>query len=119
MPGLSWADVEGAKTFEEIWPEILPKIESVEFLVAHNAAFDRSVLQACCRTYRLALPERPFQCTVKWARRIWKLNPAKLPNVCKFLAIPLKQHHNAMSDAEACAKIMIKIRKEFGIVKPT
>lgn len=116
--GLSWADVKDAKTFEEIWPEILPKIESAEFLVAHNASFDRSVLDACCRTYNLATPTWPFQCTVEWARKIWNLRPTKLPNVCEFLSIHLQQHHNALSDAEACAKIMIKIRKEFRLTNP-
>jgi DNA polymerase-3 subunit epsilon len=109
--GISWKDVANAQTFEEIWPEILAKIEAVNFLVAHNASFDRSVLKACCKAYSLALPEKTFECTVHWAKQVWNLRPTKLPDVCRFLGIQL-DHHDPLSDAEACAKIMIKIRQE-------
>ncbi len=109
--GISLEDVKNAPTFEEIWPEILPKIERAEFLAAHNASFDRSVLDVCCRKYGLAPPAKPFECTVKWARKVWNLMPTKLPDVCRFFDIPLI-HHDALSDAEACAKIMIKIKEE-------
>ena len=55
-------------------------------------------------------PGLPFLCTVKLARQTWKLFPTKLPNVCDYLGIPL-DHHNAASDAEACARIVIAARK--------
>jgi DNA polymerase-3 subunit epsilon len=110
--GITWAKVQSAQTFEEIWPEILPKIEGAKFLVAHNASFDRSVLEACCKAYGLTLPVRPFECTVKWARQVWNLRPTGLPDVCGSLGIPLI-HHEPLSDAEACARIMIKIRQEI------
>jgi DNA polymerase-3 subunit epsilon len=32
-----------------------------------------------------------------------------LPNVCSYLGIPL-DHHNAASDAEACARIVLAAR---------
>jgi DNA polymerase-3 subunit epsilon len=40
------------------------------------------------------------------ARKKWKLYPTKLPDVCRYLDIPLN-HHEALSDAMACAKIVI------------
>jgi DNA polymerase III subunit epsilon len=45
-------------------------------------------------------------CTVQLARKTWQLHPTKLPNVCDYLNIPL-EHHQALSDAEACARIVI------------
>jgi DNA polymerase-3 subunit epsilon len=47
---------------------------------------------------------------VKLARQTWRLYPTKLPNVCNYLGIPL-DHHNAASDAEACARIVLAARK--------
>ena len=40
------------------------------------------------------------------ARRAWNLRPTKLPDVCRHLGITLN-HHDALSDALACAKIVI------------
>ena len=39
----------------------------------------------------------------------WGVRPTKLPDVCRFLGIPLK-HHDALSDAEAAARIVIAAR---------
>ena len=43
---------------------------------------------------------------MKIARSTWGIYPTKLPNVCNYLDIKLN-HHDALSDAEACAKIFI------------
>ena len=51
-----------------------------------------------------------FECTMTLARRVWNIRPTTLPNVCRYLRIPLK-HHDAASDAEACARIMIAANK--------
>ena len=80
--------------------------EGADFAAAHNASFDRSVLHACCDDRGIAVPEMPFLCTVKLARAAWDLRPTKLPDVCAHLRLPLK-HHDALSDAEACAKIVV------------
>ena len=104
--GLTWNDVRGSPTFGEMWSDLRDFMDTAEFLVAHNAAFDKSVLHACCRASDVAPPRQAFRCTVKMARARWKLESARLPVVCKHLGIPL-DHHNALSDAEACAKIAI------------
>ena len=54
----------------------------------------------------LRQPEQPFICTVQVARVVWNIYPTKLPDVCRRLRIPLT-HHEAASDAEACARIVI------------
>lgn len=105
--GLRWEDVADQPTFDAAWPRLAPWLEGVDWLAAHNAPFDRGVLNACCRTYRLAAVDLPFLCTVQVARQVWGIYPTKLPLVCQALGIPLK-HHDAASDAGACARILVR-----------
>ena len=104
--GLSWDDVKHAQTFDAVWSEMRREFLGVEFYSAHNAPFDKGVLNACCATYDLALPTLPFVCTVQLARKLWDVRPTKLPDVCNYLGIDLR-HHQADSDAEACARIVM------------
>jgi DNA polymerase-3 subunit epsilon len=111
LHGITWAHVAGQPTFREVWPEALKRLEGVEFIAAHAAAFDRSVLFECCRAGGLAPPAVTFHCTVRLAREVWGIRPTKLPDVCRYLGIPL-QHHRADSDALACANIVIAARRQ-------
>ncbi len=109
LHGITWEMVAREPTFGELWPKLKPLLEGARFLSAHNASFDRGVLECCCAAHGLEPPGIPFLCTVTLARRSWRLYPTKLPDVCNFLGIPL-DHHNAASDAEACARIVIAAR---------
>ena len=104
--GLTWRDVRNEPTFAEVWEDLYPALSDVDFFVAHNAPFDRKVLNACCGRYGLASPPHRFVCTVQVARHTLGIRPAKLSNVCRHLDISLN-HHEAGSDAEACAKILL------------
>jgi DNA polymerase-3 subunit epsilon len=104
--GLTWSDVSHARPFAEIWPEIRSRLSGVSFLAAHNAPFDRNVLSSCCQGYGQPVFRKRFVCTVQIAREVWNIYPTKLPDVCGRLRIPLR-HHQADSDAEACARIVI------------
>lgn len=104
--GITWPMVKDAPVFKDAWAKLSPLLDGATFLAAHNAPFDRRVLSACCAAHGLAAPTLPFVCTVQLARRKWALKPANLPAVCRRLGIGLL-HHNAGSDAEACARIVI------------
>ncbi|MBS1985680.1 MAG: 3'-5' exonuclease [Bdellovibrionales bacterium] len=104
--GLTWDHVSSAPTFGELWPSISHLFEGIDFLAAHNASFDSRVLKACCTSHGFLPPSTPFVCTVQLARKTWKMYPTNLPAVCKALNIPL-QHHEALSDARACAQIVV------------
>ncbi len=104
--GIAWEDVASAPSFAEVWAEVLEVFEGASFLAAHNAKFDRGVLEACCAHYRLILPRIRYVCTVDLARATWRLPRHRLPDVCRHLRIPLA-HHDPMSDAEACARIVV------------
>jgi DNA polymerase-3 subunit epsilon len=79
-------------------------LDGAKALVAHNAAFDRSVLEASCRSAGLPVPSQPFLCTVRMARSCWSLPSARLPVVARYLGIPLR-HHDPLSDATVTAQI--------------
>ena len=104
--GLTWNEVRNEPSFAEVWRDLYPVVADADFIAAHNASFDRSVLHACCETNRLGLPNQSFVCTVQVARSVFGIYPTKLPDVCRFLKIRLS-HHEAGSDAEACARIVL------------
>lgn len=110
--GISWDDVKDKFTFGELWPVIEPMFDDIDFMAAHNSSFDEGVLRACCELYGIKYPEIPFQCTVKISRKLWKIYPTKLDLVCDYFNIPLN-HHEAGSDTEACAQIMMRAIKEL------
>ena len=110
LHGISWRDVQDQPAFGDLWPEVAKMIEGMDFLAAHNASFDRSVLRACCEMAGHQHVTVPFLCTVKVARATWAIFPTKLSDVAHHLHSPLK-HHDAASDAFACAQIMIKARE--------
>ena len=94
-----------APAFPEIWEELAPHL-SGRNLVAHNAAFDCSCLRKTLEFYKL--PPIGFReyCTVK----IYGKNLATL---CREHQIELR-HHNALSDARACAMLFLKHLKAAG-----
>jgi DNA polymerase-3 subunit epsilon len=111
LHGITWARVEVAPTFADVWPQLSPLLDGAEYLVAHNAGFDRGVLHTCCTIARLDVPRQAFVCSMREARRKWGIRPTRLPDVCRHLGLSLK-HHDALSDAEAAARIMIAARAE-------
>jgi DNA polymerase-3 subunit epsilon len=108
--GITWGQVERAPSFGAIWPGLAPIVESAPFVAAHNAAFDREVLRTCVANAGYRPPDTPWECTEQLARRVWSFKKLSLDAICKELDIPL-EHHDALSDAEACARIVIAARR--------
>jgi DNA polymerase-3 subunit epsilon len=104
--GLTWDDVAGAPDFAAVWPEMKLMFKGAAFIAAHNAAFDRSVLTATAATAGVKLPAIHWVCTVEVARRVWDFPKNDLATVSRKLRLRL-DHHDALSDAEACARIVL------------
>lgn len=115
--GITWEHVSGKPSFREAWPELERFLDGVDFLAAHNASFDRRVLTACCGAAGLEPPPHRFLCTVRLARKLWSLPSASLPNVCRYLGLELN-HHEPLSDAEACARIVLAAYEDFAELSP-
>ena len=105
--GITWDDVKGEPDFGEVWDDFQSHWADADYLVAHNAPFDRKVLFTCCAVAGKQKPSTPFACTVRIARSHFKFKPANLAYVSSQLGIELK-HHDAGSDALACASIAAK-----------
>jgi DNA polymerase III subunit epsilon len=100
-------DVADAPLFDLAWKELSPLLDGAAFIAAHNAHFDKGVLYHCCDRYNIAPPGHPVTCSMKAARACWELPAYGLDTVCNHLSIELN-HHEPLSDALGCARIMVK-----------
>lgn len=99
--------------FDGYWDDMRPWFEEADQYIAHNAGFDRAVLGAVTAHYGIPVPLLPWQCTVNISRRSWPgLYNHKLSTVAQHLGINLN-HHQADSDAEACARIFLASEEIF------
>ena len=96
------------KTFDSHFPEIQKRLFRRQ-IVAHNEVFDRRVLKSTMRYYGLYYEELEiadmWECTCKIYRKKG-YKPASLNHCASLNDIPLK-HHEALSDARACAKLYL------------
>jgi DNA polymerase-3 subunit epsilon len=108
---------EKEKNFSELWPELRPYLEH-HHVVAHNASFDFSALRNTLDTYGIEYPELNYYCSMLISKKLYSgLYNYQLPTVCNYLDIDLLNHHDAVFDAVACAKIMIKVCKDLDLEK--
>jgi DNA polymerase-3 subunit epsilon len=83
-------------SFAAVWHHIQPFIQN-QIVVAHNGAFDFSCLAKTLEHYGIAQPTYTQQCT-------YKIYKKDLKTLCREHQITLN-HHDALSDAMACAKL--------------
>ncbi len=102
--GLTWDVLREQPLFCEIWNELSPLVDDADYIIAHNAPFDKSVLAACCDAVAAVPPSASFLCTLRGAKSLLTANSYSLPTLCSMLSIPLA-HHNALSDAKAAVKL--------------
>jgi DNA polymerase-3 subunit epsilon len=102
--GISPGDTKYAPSFAESYPRWKHLVEN-QTLVAHNMQFDYSCLSACLSDFCSLNMSFKTYCTMK----IWRgaFENAQLSTCCKENEIELLHHHNALADAEACAKLFI------------
>ncbi len=94
--------------FSEIFHEISKRLIH-QTIVAHNEGFDRNVLAKTMELYKLAdnriVLDTKWECTMKIYRKKG-LKKYNLQACCNAFQIPLN-HHNALSDAKACATLYL------------
>lgn len=112
--GISEEDVKDSPKFPELWENISGYFSEDHVIAAHNMPFDKRILQGTLGYYGLAQPKFKTLCTVQTSRRLLKHLPNhKLNTVADYYGIPLN-HHHALDDANASAKILINQMNEFG-----
>ncbi len=105
--GITAEDTQHSVSFDKIYPEIRKRLQG-KLVVAHNEAFDRSVLQKTMAFYGLDYAELQiadcWECTMKMCKANDKYPNGKLDECCEVASIELN-HHEALSDARACAEL--------------
>lgn len=100
--GINAAQVHNSPEWGELWPKLQDLFVDAT-LIAHNAAFDISVLRKGLDLYGLPYPDLNYLCTCKISSLVWPdLDNHKLNTVCSHIGHRFK-HHNARADAEAAA----------------
>lgn len=97
--GIKPEDTEDSPLFEKVWFDVRHLIED-QVVVAHSANFDVNCLRSSLAYYDIVQPEFEVRCT----RVIYRRGLAYLSKKYK---IPLN-HHDALSDAHACAQLYLK-----------
>ena len=110
--------VAGQPTFAQRYPALIVGLAD-DLLVAHNAAFDRSVLNGACKAEGLPSPGNQWLCTVEESRRVLAgsgLANHKLPTVAAALGVDQIHHHDAGDDALVAARVHIElVRLTLGV----
>jgi len=107
--GIKKADTEKAPAFPYLWNQVAEKVQGLPF-VAHGMLFDQHVLRALHELYKIPYPNYKFYCThVGSQQYLPDLENHKLHTVAKHFGYEMKNHHNALDDAEACAVIAMNI----------
>lgn len=89
-------------TMDIVWDEIRGYIDR-NFIVGHNVSFDIDVLRKSLGEYNIQIPIfMGTACTCEITR--WM----SLEKACEVYDIPMADHHDALCDAEASAKLFIK-----------
>ncbi|MFY9176979.1 MAG: exonuclease domain-containing protein [Caldicoprobacterales bacterium] len=107
--GIRPDDVKDAPEFPEVWDEIKAYFKD-NYIIAHNAVFDMSVLKSCLLTYDLEIPDFYYICSIPISTRACSGEDVgrSLEDRTLYFNIELEEHHNALSDAIACAKLVIE-----------
>lgn len=108
--GITLEKVKDAPTLAEAWEEWGPIIQRYP-IVAHNAAFDMSVLAKAARAEGIEIAPQNIYCTLELCRDHLNYEAVALDDVCRRLEIEL-DHHNSASDSLAAAKIMLHLLSE-------
>jgi DNA polymerase-3 subunit epsilon len=104
--GIHPEHVIDAPNWEDVLPDLLLFTEGLPFL-AHNASFDMGVLRASAEAVSFDLPDLSYACSLLMARRTYALESYRLNAVAYAIGHEEFKHHDALADADACARIVI------------
>ena len=112
--GIHPQDVVDAPTWAEALEEMLGFIGSDD-LIAHNAGFDMGVLRASAALIEYELPDLRYGCSLVMARKTYNLDSYRLNQVAYAMGHEEFDHHDALADSDACARIVIHMADRHGV----
>ncbi len=111
--GIGPADTRRSPGFPEVWEQVAPMLDG-RLVVAHNTAFDLSVLRRSAEDHGYEPDPFPFACTYRIARSAmpdatsWSLDV-----LAADFGISL-MHHDPLSDAHAAGLLWMAMPKRLG-----
>lgn len=86
-----------------------------DVVVAHNASFDSSVLRASCVAAGITATPLEFLCSLRLAEQHLALTTYKLKQVAAHLGLEPFEHHDALQDATAAARVVLALAGVAGV----
>lgn len=112
--GITPEMISGAPNFSSALEQMLDFIEG-DVLIAHNAPFDMGVLKASAEAIQAELPKLRYSCSLLIARKTYNLESYRLNEVAFAIGHEEFNHHNALADSDACAKIVLHAAWRHGV----
>jgi len=112
--GIKPSDVVSAPSWETALGEMIEFI-SGDDLMAHNAGFDMGVLLASIQTIDAEIPDLRYGCSLLMARKTYNLESYRLNQVAYAIGHEEFDHHDALADSDACARIVIHMAKRHDV----
>lgn len=113
--GISERQTDSAPSFLDLWNSELSRYFKDTDIVAHNAPFEKSVLNALSNVYGIDIPTDRIFCSLKMSRQRLDLLNYQLDNVCNSLGILFCNHHDAKADAIGCAEVVLKLASQCNV----
>ena len=112
--GIGPSDTRNSPQFPEAWQQVASMLGG-RTVIAHNTAFDISVLRHSGEHYGYEPDPFPFACTYRIARSVMPdAGSWTLPAMADEFGIPLA-HHDPLSDAEAAGVLWVALAERFGV----
>ncbi len=112
LHGIGPSDTRRSPEFPEAWAQAAAMIAG-RLVVAHNTAFDMSVLRRSAEYYGYEPEPFPFACTYRMARSAMpEAGSWSLDTMADEFGIPLT-HHDPLSDAEAAGMLWLALSRRF------
>lgn len=98
--GITLDMVADAPTFKQLFPLLKSFINDMP-IVCHNKGVDINIMRRCMEHYALTgIDPNNNYCT-------FEMTGLSLSSCCKQYGITMGEHHNALNDAMACAKVFL------------
>ena len=105
--GITPEMVEKCDQFPGVWKKLGTYFEHSDYIIAHNARFDMSVLHETALAYGITIPDFTYMDSISLSGKMRTGCGNSLAECAKYFNVPLENHHNSLSDAETCANIVI------------
>lgn len=112
--GINPSDVADAPTWQQAL-ELMLGFMGEDILVAHNAGFDMGVLTSSAALIDAPLPTFEYACSLMIARKTYNIESYRLNAVAYAIGHEEFNHHDALADADACARIIIHAADRHGV----